>query len=126
MTGSSTLTPKNDFFLNSTSNSNLRLHKKNVHEGLKVHKCVYCNKDFSQLVALKVHINRLHEQKEKDEKCHLCDSAFKMKYDLERHIAGVHNKNPYKCDFCSKTFGFKGNLDKHMDRMHKKSEKRKM
>ena len=90
-----------------------------------MHKCVYCNKDFSQLVALKVHINRLHEQNEKNKKCHLCDSVFKIEYDLERHIAGVHNENPYKCKFCSKTFGIKSNLRSHTERIHDKKVNRK-
>ena len=109
----------------STPNTYLRTHKRNVHEGLKAHKCTYCSKEFSQLGSLTLHIKRIHEKRERNEKCHLCDSAFKFKYDLEKHIAGVHNENSYKCEFCSKTFSFKSNMRNHTERIHNKKVNQK-
>ena len=46
----------------------LRLHKRSVHENMKLHKCVSCSKSFGEKHVLQIHIKAIHE-KVKDYKC---------------------------------------------------------
>ena len=55
--------------------------------------------------------------------CLLCDSIFKAKRHLERHISTVHVNIPsFECGVCDETFSRKDNLKRHVDRAHTKED----
>ncbi len=52
--------------------------------------------------------------------CYLCQKAFSLKDQLERHISRVHLKlKPFSCDICLKHFASKHSLESHVDAIHK-------
>ena len=94
--------------------SNLKIHIKIVHEKVKV-ECENCSKTFASKSNLKVH-SKLHMKIKSSEslKCILCDKEFRHRWNLNSHLAIVHEKiRPYRCECCNKTFSKKGNLKQH-------------
>ena len=66
-----------------------------------------------------------HEGKklEKPHKCTNCNSEFRSKGDLNRHVNIVHEgKKPHKCDICDKAFTRKNTLTNHMKKIHEGQE----
>ena len=52
-------------------------------------------------------------------KCGTCAKVFKLKHQLKRHIAAVHDEEkPFKCQTCNKTFSQKANLNQHISAVH--------
>lgn len=59
------------------------------------------------------------ESGERRHACKQCDSRFKMRGDLLRHVKIVHEgKKMYSCKFCSKKFGHSGHLNRHIQSVH--------
>lgn len=65
-----------------------------------------------------MHIHAEHTGKRFD--CNICFKQFKRKGSLDRHIAGVHNKDSsvFKCAVCFKEFKQKSHLKTHMKNVH--------
>jgi uncharacterized Zn-finger protein len=65
---------------------------------------------------LKQHLTKhqaTHENK-KEFQCKLCNQAFNIKQQLERHVKEVHeNERKYECPTCKKSFKRKQALKKH-------------
>lgn len=56
---------------------------------------------------------------EKKNACNTCSARFKMRGDLLRHIALVHQKKKmYNCQACGKAFGHSGHLNRHFKSKH--------
>eukprot|EP00190_Bangiopsis_sp_CCMP1999_P007501 CAMPEP_0198725264 /NCGR_PEP_ID=MMETSP1475-20131203/2608_1 /TAXON_ID= ORGANISM="Unidentified sp., Strain CCMP1999" /NCGR_SAMPLE_ID=MMETSP1475 /ASSEMBLY_ACC=CAM_ASM_001111 /LENGTH=424 /DNA_ID=CAMNT_0044487007 /DNA_START=503 /DNA_END=1777 /DNA_ORIENTATION=+ len=54
--------------------------------------------------------------------CTMCSASFRRKYDINRHIACVHEKSrDYVCEICSRSFMQKGHLNEHMRAAHDES-----
>ena len=60
-------------------------HTKTVHEGLREHKCSYCEKYFKRPSHLKVHIETINEHIKKYE-CNHCNKSFAQLSNFKRHI----------------------------------------
>ena len=89
-------------------------HIKNVHAPR--FECGICHKRFGTKRILKDH-TVIHSE-DRPFRCSQCDSSFKRKGDLTKHIRSVHHKEKrFHCDHCSKGFFKKGDLIKHL-RVH--------
>ena len=90
----------------------------NVHEGKKVFQCNVCNSGFKHKTSLFRHIDTVHEKK-KPFKCTVCEAGFTIKDNLKRHIHAVHEgKKPFSCIECESTFTAKSSLSAHFVSVH--------
>ncbi|CAL8114639.1 unnamed protein product [Orchesella dallaii] len=90
-------------------------HVKNVHQKLKNHCCVFCEKRFATKGDLNIHI--MNHIGEKRFWCNMCDCEFSRKDTLQMHQKQHKEKQSYKenrCEICSKSFYDKGNLIRHL------------
>ena len=114
-----------------SSNSNLKKHKKSIHDlsfltknhyflleaikELNVYKCPNCNQQFKDRSNyhkhMKTHENIYYE-------CSKCDKFYKCKQNLNQHFK-THDK-PYlaTCSKCNKVLATNTSLKKHMKKMH--------
>ena len=81
--------------------------------------CKICGKAFKSSPHLERH-SKLHSQHElKPFKCDLCELSFREKYNLKKHIDGVHeNQETFSCDKCDKIFNRQKSLLRHKDIRH--------
>ena len=54
--------------------------------------------------------------------CNICQSTFKLKGNLSRHIKSVHFKENYQCNICDYQASQKVHLSQHFKNVHQKSE----
>ncbi len=67
--------------------------------------CSECDGKLSTNQELKFHMNSKHSNAANLIKCDFCDSTFKKKQYLERHILAMHTDNPpVECQICSQKF----------------------
>ena len=94
--------------------SNLKIHVKGVHEKLGKQKCESCGKSFQKDV-LSRHISNVHEG-QKDQ-CAFCGESF---LHLKVHISKIHygQKQNHKCDCCDKACLTSYTLKKHVETIH--------
>ncbi|XP_048003779.1 PR domain zinc finger protein 5-like isoform X5 [Leguminivora glycinivorella] len=94
-----------------------RKHLEDVH-GIKKEKskCKACDKSFSSLSALGVHVKRNHLI-ERHHKCGQCDMAFYSIRELEQHLVKHSGTREFQCDVCYKFYGLRKTLVEHM-RIH--------
>ena len=101
----------------------LRLHKKRVHEDLKIKdkKCDFCGKPFGSKQVLDRHINSVHRGL-KEFSCKLCDKSYTQSHSLNYHVKIVHEgmkaEKRYKCDLCEKAFTQSHSLKDHVKKAH--------
>ena len=83
-------------------------------------KCGTCDSLFKTKQYLKKHIDSVHERK-KHVKCNVCDASFVGKGELNRHVASVHEgKNNFKCNACDTSFSQNNQLSRHIASVHDK------
>ena len=70
-----------------SSLKNLKIHINRIHKDKNDHNCGSCGECFSRAEYLKIHIHTIHE----GHKDHKCGSCGKWQFDLKRHIHTVHN-----------------------------------
>ena len=86
----------------------------------KTYTCDLCNKQLSNRISVKSHIEGIHFQT-KSHICHLCDYKTTFRHCLKKHIDQVHNQiKNYKCDLCDFKATFRHSLKKHIDEVHNK------
>ena len=83
------------------------------------HKCFKCDKKYSSLVDLGVHLNNDHERTSKETyQCPACIKSHATSTKLRLHIESVHLKVKSKCPVCQKMVS-PNNLRIHMEVAHK-------
>lgn len=91
------------------------------HTGLKSHACASCHKIFLTKAGLKSHAI-IHSDKRPQYICKICDTSFKYKGTLLRHML-THTRQPtrqptkpkrHECNVCDKIFTLKQALREHM------------
>lgn len=98
------------------------LHYQQVHLGIR-HKCSKCNRNFTQLEALKRHslVSPCASGKPKAAvcSCPTCGREFARRKYLDMHVKFVHEEAPrFECDLCDKKFRFGYSLREHQNRVH--------
>ena len=85
-------------------------------------KCDVCDSIFKTKQNLERHVASVHEGR-KPFKCDFCNANFAHKHQLKRHVASVHeNKKPFKCDSCDASFARKDKLNGHIASVHEKTK----
>ena len=96
--------------------SRLKLHMRHHlpdEEKLSV-PCPYCDRKFSQVGAMRQHVNGIHHQM-KPFICDQCGRACKTMAALTEHKLVHTNECPFECEVCHKRFKNKPRLKSHMD-----------
>ena len=91
----------------------------------KLFPCEKCNKSFSSETNLNVHIKYIHNVQARLD-CVECEESFKHRNSLVRHLKNIHKIDlnyhtvdanaaivKYKCDKCDKEYSYKGDLNQH-------------
>lgn len=81
--------------------------------------CPYCERKFSQVGAMRQHVNGIHHQM-KPFICDQCGRACKTMAALNEHQLVHTTECPFECEVCHKRFKNKPRLKIHMD-IHNKS-----
>merc|ERR1712080_654939 len=81
-------------------NGKIRKRKENIK---KYQKCSYCDKLFTTDYNLKIHTKTVHEVHNAYE-CDLCEIQKSTAKELKKHIYTFHIDNDHKCEFCGKNF----------------------
>ena len=103
----------------------LRRHVRSVHEKIKNHQCIFCDKKFSSKQDVNFHIKRKHLN-EKNHKCEKCDKSYVQPDKLWHHVQKVHEGiRNYKCDDCVKSFYVPSELKNHQQSVHQGIKKYK-
>ena len=92
-------TPTGGQMLTHSSNQVTSMSK---HITSKPHKCIICEKCFSQSSHLKQHM--LTHTADKPHKCSICAKCFTQSGNLKTHMLTHTGDKPHKCSICDKKF----------------------
>ena len=95
-----------------SSEEELSLHKTKEHRV----ECEVCNKTFSRLAYLEVHI-KVHEGDGKFN-CSTCFKSFDNESNYRQHIKIHPDYKPYACQICNVSFSHPSNLINHQKAIH--------
>lgn len=106
-----------------TQASDLKKHRKSVHEGIRPYACQRCVKRFCYSNDLKKH--EYTHTGERPWPCDLCERKFSQLVNLKNHKKLIHygirqakDKPIYDCELCGKTFKRSSNLEIHKKKVH--------
>ena len=86
--------------------------------------CDVCGKTVTSRGNLYHHKRRMHNEKQSNNKCNICNKQFKIKSDLTGHVKQVHEKGNIQCNICNVNFKNKSDLRKHVHSQHKEIGKK--
>jgi len=98
----------------STKPYNLKIHRQRMHEEKVI--CDRCEKEFSNVYSLNKHIKFIHEGIKS--KCDLCDYESAKPYDMKIHKQRIHEGQEYPCDQCEYKSKSKHHLKYHIKTQH--------
>lgn len=98
------------------SKSDLRRHNLS-HSDVKQHLCPICGKGFKQSVAVKVHIQHVHNKSDKRWQCEVCEKRFSSKSALKTHMISHSKIMLFECETCQRRFSHRNSLESHL-RVH--------
>ena len=82
-----------------------------MHKDTNRKKCHRCGKSYGNAQKLENHLSR--------STCHICNSHFRIKDNLLKHLANAHSEvKLHICDICDKKFRLKGTLQRHISTRH--------
>ncbi|XP_004534444.1 zinc finger protein 124 isoform X2 [Ceratitis capitata] len=81
--------------------------------------CNICECKFSQRRNYVWHMKSKHNT-ETPHKCTACQSVFKYKKELERHMKKMHAPTVYDCSYCDKKFQGSKTLENHIKSQHER------
>ena len=95
--------------------SKLKRHVDGVQDCKKDHKCVECNKAFTQKSVLNVHIKRVHEEKSahEDKSVHEDRSVPE-----DKSVHEDKSEKIFRCMKCGAVFSSIGNRNRHVKTIH--------
>lgn len=100
---------------------NLNRHVANMHEKLRLFKCVEpgCERKFQTKSNLARHEKSVH--KDRRYSCTACPRSFKSEQDIVKHVAIAHSSEakPCACEMCGGCFGRRSELNRHMATVHR-------
>ena len=99
--------------------SDMKIHVKAVHEGVK-YSCDQCEFQCGYKSFLRKHIKRVHELYR--DKCSQCDEAFDDSSALKDHIQVIHDGLLFNCDICDHQFKRKKERNRHKKIQHENVE----
>ena len=79
----------------------------------------FCRFKAEHREKLQVHVLTMHEGKNPHQ-CSKCNESFKVKDQLLKHTAFVHESGKFKCNSCDAQFSFKNLLKEHNVEIHGK------
>ena len=101
----------------------LRNHFRHFHLGFG-HKCQHCQKSFTSIQTLKVHVNSVHLKINKY-KCDICDYRCNQISNLKQHQRNRHyqrlekgSNSELQCVECGKSFKSQTGLKMHFEAIH--------
>lgn len=75
--------------------------------------CKKCNTWFPLRTSLEKHL-LFHESEQQKPECPHCGRTYQSRWNLRRHIRGMHDKVVYMCDICGKAFARSDVLQAHV------------
>ena len=100
-----------------TCKGTLDNHIKTDHNGLR-YECDKCEFKTKATSNMRSHKKSIHED-EYNYNCEECDMKFKARGTLRQHIKGIHQKIRYQCPVCEKLLTQFGDLKRHSKKIHK-------
>lgn len=106
------------------SSMELRLHFVGAHTNDRLYRCTYknCGKSFKTSATRSSH---METHSDCTLKCTFCESVFKKRVVLARHIKFMHNEvyrsecfNEFSCKLCNKSFLRRVNFKNHLKNVH--------
>lgn len=91
--------------------SSMKIHWKQMHESIKIHKCEYCGKSFIRRCHLVAHLT--HHTGVRNYVCAVCGKAFLRSGTLKGHTAVHSLERPFECTICGDSFKLKKHLKQH-------------
>lgn len=84
--------------------------------------CPQCGFVFKMRSNLKRHIATVHEDR-RSFVCDICQTSFGLKQNLVTHVRVKHERSrPFACDICGMTFGYKQVLQNHVRNIHSRRQ----
>ena len=100
---------------------NLRQHQKEVHEkdGIRF-QCEKCPKRFHRKADLAYHLEMQHSGQSHEVQCSICDKKYSHPKLMRQHKRVVHVDPTHECTQCQSKFKLKSKLNRHIKSVHNK------
>ncbi|KAH1003740.1 hypothetical protein HUJ04_003610 [Dendroctonus ponderosae] len=109
----------NKFIKKTKLDRHIAWHK--VKRKTQLYSCEKCDKTFRSLQYLKLHREKVHENKGIQYPCDVCGKRFSTKYRAEYHKKTIHLKDfNVHCEQCGRGFLYLTELTTHVRRVHDK------
>ena len=96
----------------------MKIHVKDVHEGVKELICDRCSFATNNKILLKKHIASVHARRDAFP-CSACEFKTRSEDYLARHVASVHlGRKPYVCEVCAFATSYQSHLRRHIVTTH--------